>query len=214
MIKLVRTKQIFPYHAYSKVVEAILEGQKSPSELLRLKVLSKSKLHRYLNLFTEKGFLIRERLPKRGNYVLYHLHPENFQIPLLIKGNIETAKWTRKKKIRWYKKKGKWKHKRVEKAELLKELYEKMAKLVKLLITEYRDYLKNYRLFFELAPHDPVGTLDLIEQIENQIRCPECAKRTSLQEYLTKGINAIPFLRHLTHEVYCPVCHYSEPIYE
>lgn len=111
---MVRTKQGFPHASYSKIVEAIMNGYRNPSDMLKHKVLSKRKLHAYLKMFSKMGFLIRKRLPKRGNYVEYYLNEkevclliknkvlkmEAYSVPIYVRGTMKMAQWMSKKRVR------------------------------------------------------------------------------------------------------------------
>jgi len=198
------------------------------------KVLSHSKIHKYLKMFSDMGLLVRRRLPKRGNYVEYHLNtayasehpilqhfyspdrsyygpdwpyygPQIYDIPILVYNTIQRQKMFGKKRAK----------------KKLQADWEKYMKPVRFLTTKMMlssvmtedgpQHLGDYQLLHDLAPHKPLEAMYIIIGLEQQRFCPSCLKRISLQKYLREGVDCIPRLIRIKEEnrVYCPKCYYE-----
>lgn len=208
-----------------------MKGYRSPSEMLKHKILSKRKLHAYLKTFSSMGFLIRKRLPRRGNYVEYHLNshpasqhpiwrhffcpdsthsddygPQLWDIPLLFKSNIEKQKWLSKKRVR-KKLQADWKKQMKPMRSLAKVMMRSSV-----VIEDKLHYLRDYQLLHDLAPHKPEEAKEIIILLKDQIICPQCLKQISLQKYLQKGRDVLSYLMRIPEEnkLYCSKCNYEE----
>jgi len=220
-----RRKQEFPFRAYSKVVKAIMDGHRSPSELLRRKVLSKRKLHAYLNLFADIGLLIRRRLPKHGNHVVYELNREEvFLADYQPSRNLDAEDQKRAKRAfsreKWYlplnyqsqKAMSEWRarfvHRRDENAKRLRAELQ-THKRTSLYLLKKRHWLEQCGVLRDLAPLQPKSTKDIIQQLESGSLCPNCLSKLNLGAYLRSGLQTVSRLRLVRQEniIYCPDCH-------